>query len=127
MIDMDDDYWSPALIAQRAAAARAAEETRVMKLVDEIEAFLSITPPGPVDCGWLAEHLLECPDDVYNAFWRMLNTRPCPCGVRSEDCKQHADMHEHHTHWPRPARRVEVYDDRGDVAYDRWRDEQMGL
>lgn len=123
---MTDDYWSPALIEQRAVAARAAEDRRMAKLVEQIDAFLTTVKPGPVDCGWLAEHLLEDPDDVYNAFWRMLNARPCPCGVaRSEDCEAHADMHEHHTHWPRPARRAEVYDDRGDVAYDRWRDEQL--
>lgn len=109
---MTDDYWSPALIEQRAVAARAAEDRRMAKLVEQIDAFLTTVKPGP--------------DDVYNAFWRMLNARPCPCGVaRSEDCEAHADMHEHHTHWPRPARRAEVYDDRGDVAYDRWRDEQL--
>lgn len=38
---MTDDYWSPALIEQRAAAYRAAEDRRMAKLVEQIDAFLT--------------------------------------------------------------------------------------
>lgn len=122
---MTDDYWSPAATEQRLAASRAAEEKRVAKLVDEIEAWLATLKPGPVDCGWLAEHLHEDPDEVWAAFWRMLNSRSCPCGVRSEDCETHADMDAHHTHQPVHRERAVVYDDRADKAFDQWRDEQL--